>query len=179
MPVSPTMGNGNSCGNGPLPNTTSHYLVGYAVYDQYQEFGSDGSSPPKRTGHRSLPRHSRGRLRRNESSLGALVGRVRPGMKANSRQSFRHPQTRPAINRPPQPEKHTPVPSGKRTQKKDKPEARAGVEEGARTLDRKQKGEWKKLSDGEFMVGAHPLLIPNAKGQDQSLGEEALRGKVA
>ena len=31
-------------------------------------------------------------------------------------------------------------------------------------LDRKQKGEWRKLSDGEFMVGAHPLLIPNAKG---------------
>ena len=29
------------------------------------------------------------------------------------------------------------------------------------------------------MVGAHPLLIPNAKGRDQSLGEEALRGKVA
>ena len=46
-------------------------------------------------------------------------------------------------------------------------------------LDRKQKGEWRKLSDGEFMVGTHPLLIPNAKGLDQSLGEEALRGKVA
>ena len=46
-------------------------------------------------------------------------------------------------------------------------------------LDRKQEGEWRKLSDGEFMVGAHPLLIPNAKGQDQSLEEEALRGKVA
>ena len=46
-------------------------------------------------------------------------------------------------------------------------------------LDRKQKGEWRKLSDGEFMVGAHSLLIPNAKGRDQSLGEEALGGKVA
>ena len=59
------------------------------------------------------------------------------------------------------------------------PEARAEVEEGAMRLDRKQKGEWRKLSDGEFMVGAHPLLIPNAKGQGQSLGEEALRGKLA
>ena len=49
----------------------------------------------------------------------------------------------------------------------------------AMKLDRKQKGEWRKLSDGEFMVGTHPLLIPNAKGQDQSLGDEALRGKMA
>ena len=89
------------------------------------------------------------------------------------------PETRPALNRPPQPEKHTPVPSGKGTQKKDKPEARAGVKEGATRLDRKQKEEWRKLFDGEFMVGAYPLLIPNAKEQDQSLGEEALRGNVA
>ena len=74
---------------------------------------------------------------------------------------------------------YTPVPSGKGTQKKDKPEARAEVEEGATRLDRKQKEECRMLSDGEFTVGAHPLLIPNAKGQDQSLGEEALRGKVA
>ena len=51
VPVSPTTGNGNSCGDGPLPDTTSHYLVGSAVNDQYQQFGSDGSSPPKRTGH--------------------------------------------------------------------------------------------------------------------------------
>ena len=100
-------------------------------------------------------------------------------MNANGRRSFRHPRNPAGHNRPPQPEKHTPVPSGKGTQKKDKPEARAGVEEGATRLDRKQKGEWRKLSDGEFMVGAHPLLILNAKGQDQSLGEEALRGMVA
>ena len=51
------------------------------------------------------------------------------------------PETRPAINRPPQPRKHTPVPSGKGTPKKDTPEARTGVEEGAMRLDRKQKGE--------------------------------------
>ena len=31
MPVSPTTGNGNSCGDGPLPNTTSRYLVGSAA----------------------------------------------------------------------------------------------------------------------------------------------------
>ena len=83
MPVSSTTGNGNSCGAGPLPDTTSRYLIGSATYDQYQQFGSYGSSQPKRTGHRSLPRHSGGRLRRNELSLGELVGRVRPGMKAN------------------------------------------------------------------------------------------------
>ena len=179
MPVSPTTGSGNSCGDGLLPDTTSRYLVGSAVYDQYQQFGSDGSSPPKRTGHRSLPRHSGGRLRRNESLLGVLVGRVRPGMKANGRRSFRHPRN-PAGHKTTTTtrEVHT-VPSGKGTQKRNKPEARAEVEEGATRLDRKQQGEWRKLSDGEFMVGAHPLLIPNAKGQDQSLGEEALRGKVA
>ena len=83
MPVSPTTGNGNSCGAGPLPDTTSHYLVGSAAYDQYQQFGSDGSSPPKRTGRWSLPRHKRGTFARNESLLGELVGRVRLGMKAN------------------------------------------------------------------------------------------------
>ena len=27
MPVSPMMGNGNSCSDGPLPDTTSCYLV--------------------------------------------------------------------------------------------------------------------------------------------------------
>ena len=88
MPVSPTTGNGNSCGAGPLPDTTSRYLVGSAAYNQYQQFGSDGSSPPKRTGHRSLPRHLGGRLQRNESSLGELVGRVRRGMKAHGQRSF-------------------------------------------------------------------------------------------
>ena len=31
MPVSPTTGNGNSCGARPLPDTTSRYLVGFAA----------------------------------------------------------------------------------------------------------------------------------------------------
>ena len=31
MPVSPTTGNGNSCGAGPLPDTTSRYLEGSAA----------------------------------------------------------------------------------------------------------------------------------------------------
>ena len=63
-------------------------------------------------------------------------------------------------------------------QKKYTPEARLGAKDGATRLDRKQKEEWRKLSDGEFMVGIHPLLIPNAKGREQSLEEEALKGKV-
>ena len=115
MPVSPTTGNGNSCGAGPLPNTTSHYLVGSAAYGQYQQFGSDGSSALKRTGHQSLQRHSGGRLRRNELSLGELVGRAPPDMKANGQRSFRHPRNPAGHNRPPQPEKHiskTRIPPG-------------------------------------------------------------------
>ena len=118
MPVSPTMGNCTSCGAGPLPNTTSRYLVGSAAYDQYQQFSSDGSSPPKRTGHWSLLRHLGGRLRSHESSLGELVGRAHLGMKANSRRSFRLSRNSAGHNRPPKPETHTYIPSVKGIQKK-------------------------------------------------------------
>ena len=92
MPVSPTTGNGNFCGAGPLPNTTSLYLVGFTVYDQYQQFRLNGSSPRKRTGHRSLPPTLKGRFARKESSFGVLICRVRPGMKANGRRFFLHPR---------------------------------------------------------------------------------------
>ena len=72
VPVSPMTGNGISCSAGPLPDTTSRYLVGSAVYDQYQQFGVDGSSPPKRTGYQSLPRHLGGRLQGTNRHSGNL-----------------------------------------------------------------------------------------------------------
>ena len=41
MPVSPTTGNGNSCGAGPLPDTTSRYLVGSAAHISIKDMGVD------------------------------------------------------------------------------------------------------------------------------------------
>ena len=140
MPVSPTTGNGNSCGSGPLPDTTSRYHVGSATYDQYQQFGLDGSSPPKRTGHRTLIRQSGGRLRRNESSLRELVVRARPGIKANGRRSFRLPRNPAGHNRPPQPEKHTPLPSGKGIQKKTNQKQEQQSRKGRRGLTGSRRG---------------------------------------
>ena len=41
MPVSPMTGNGNSCGAGPLPDTTSRYLVGSAGRISIKDMGID------------------------------------------------------------------------------------------------------------------------------------------
>ena len=113
--VSQTTGNGNTCGAGPLPGTTSRYLVRSTINDQYLQFGSDGSSPPKRMDHRSPPRHSGGRWRGTNRHSGNLL--VGPGRawKPTADGLSSSPETRLVISRPPQPKKHTPISSGKGT----------------------------------------------------------------
>ena len=70
VPVSPTTGNGNSCGDGPLPNTTSRYLVGSAacISTRYRYRPLTSNSARTDRAHRNVRaigachRHSGGRL---------------------------------------------------------------------------------------------------------------------
>ena len=113
------------------------------VSTSYQQFGSDGSSPPKRMGHQSLPRHSGGRLRgTNRHSWNLSVGPARAS-KPTADGLSGSPETWPAINRPPQPEKHTPVPRGKGTQKKINQKQEQESRKGRRGLtgSRRENGE--------------------------------------
>ena len=125
VPVSPTMENGISCGAGPLPDTTSRYLVGFTtcistmiqVLTSYQQFGLDGSSPPKRTCYKSLPPILSGTLARNDPHSGYLsVGSAWVSVPTVDSLTGT-PETWLAIYRPPKPRKYTPVPSDKVTQK--------------------------------------------------------------
>ena len=117
---------GYSYGAGPLPRHNQSkpcrirrtYQQRIRVSTSYQQSTEDGSTPPTASGRRRHPRHTWGTYTIERSSLGALVGRARPGIGASGDGLSGTPETRPAIYRQPQPEKHTPVPSGKGTQKK-------------------------------------------------------------
>ena len=94
VPVSPTTGNGNSCGAGLLPDTTtgSRYLVGCADYRPIPAIQLGRIEPTETYGPSEHTLTLRGTFARNESSLRTLVGRDHPGMKANGRRPFRHPR---------------------------------------------------------------------------------------
>ena len=86
VPVSPTTGNGNSCGAGPLPDTTSCYLVGFAtrISTRYGYRPLTSNSAQTDRAHRNVRairayhRHSGGRLRGTNRHSGHLsVGTTR------------------------------------------------------------------------------------------------------
>ena len=87
-------------------------------------------------------------------------------MKANGRRSFRHPRN-PAGHKSTTTTRKANTHSQRcGNSEEDKPEARVGVEAGATRLERKQKGEWRKLSDDGLTVGTPPSYM--ALGSQES-----------
>ena len=85
----------------------------------------------------------RGTFARNKLSLGKLVCRARPGMKANGRRSFRLPRNPAGHMSTTTTRKHTRVPSSKGTQKKTNQKQEQESRKGQRGLtgSRRENGE--------------------------------------